>query len=175
MISLENISSRIGDEIFFTRLNNSFEIGRIHGIWNETDRFNRYFLQILTGHIPLSSGIIRYEGEKLDHANVVYYNRSDMAGLDFTNGPSQYRSNNKFIYLFDNIFSSLDIASVVLLYRTILPLKAMGSTILITSTDYKALRASTDFFHIFSQGAFQAKLHVKQYELLDRVFMHLQR
>ena len=175
MISLENISSRIGDEIFFTRLNNSFEIGRIHGIWNETDRFNRYLLQILTGHIPLSSGIIRYEGEKLDHANVVYYDSSDMAGLDFKNGPTPYHSNNRLIYLFDNMFNPSDITSVVLLYKIILPLKAMGHTILITSTDYKALRASTDFFHIFSQGAFQAKLHVKQYELLDGVFRHLQR
>lgn len=175
MISLENISSRIGDEILFTNLNNSFECGRIHGIWNETDTIGRSFLQLLAGNIPLSSGVIRYEGDKLDHADVAYYNRADMPGPDFKNEPAPYYCNNKLVYLFDNIFHPTDIRSVVQLYKIILPLREMGRTILITSADYRALRASTDFFHIFSQGAFQAKLNFKQYDLLDDVFRHLQR
>jgi ABC-type sugar transport system ATPase subunit len=137
MMALENISSSgTANGISFTNLNNSFETGRIHGIWNEADSVNTGFLQLLTGNIPLSSGIIRYQGKRLDHA---------------------------------------DLASIVRLYKMIQPLKQLGRTILITSTDYKALKAPTDFFHILSKGAFQARLHAKQYHLLDDVFRHVQR
>jgi len=159
----------------FTNLNNSFETGRIHGIWNEADTVNTGFLQLLTGNIPLSSGIIRYKGERLDHADVAYYNRTEMSGPNLKNESTPYHYNNKLVYLFDDIFNSADTISVVSFYKAILHLKKMGRTILITSTDYKALRASTDFFHILSKGVFQAKLHFKQYDLLDDVFRHMQR
>ena len=175
MISLENISSHNGDEVLFNNLNNSFETGRVHGIWNETDTANTRFLQLLTGDIPLSSGIIRYEGERLDHADVVYYNRAGMPSQDLKNEPLPDQYKNKSVYLFDNIFNPADMRSSLHFYKIILPLKNMGRTILITSTDYKALSVSTDFFHIFSQGVFQARLDPLQYYLLDDVFRHLQR
>jgi len=166
-MALENISAGNDNGISFTNLNNSFETGRIHGIWNEADRVNTGFLQLLTGSIPLSSGIIRYEGKRLDHADVVYYDRAGMPGPD--------QSSRKLVYLFDNILDPADLRSIVRLYKIIHPLKQLGRTILITSTDYKALRAPTDFFPILSKGAFQARLHAKQYHLLDDVFRHLQR
>ncbi|MDO6432895.1 hypothetical protein Q4E93_19965 [Flavitalea sp. BT771] len=168
MIALENISASGNDNgTSFTNLNSSFETGRIHGIWNEADSVNTGFLQLLTGNIPISSGIIRYEGKRLDHADVVYYNRAAL--------PRPHQHSRKLVYLFDNIFDPADLASMVRLYKIIHPLKQMGRTILITSTDYNALKAPTDFFHIFSKGAFQARLHARQYHLLDDVFRHLQR
>lgn len=173
MISLENICSRKDDVISFTNLNGSFEAGRIHGIWNETDAVNTSFLQLLTGDLPLSSGAIRYRGGTLNHTDVAYYDRIDLPWLNFRNEslPDQY--NNKSVYLFDNIFNSADVRSSVRFYKIILPLKEMGGTILITSTDHTTLKASTDYFHIFSKGAFQARLDVNQYYLLDDVFRHI--
>ena len=173
MISLENISSRKGDEILFTNLNGSFETGRIHGIWNEAGIVATGLLRLLAGDIPLSSGVIRYNGERLDHADVVYYNRMDMLGLNVKKEAALYHYNNKLVYLFDDIFNSADMISTVCFCKAMFHLKKMGRTILITSTDYKALKASTDFFHILSKGVFQAKLHLKQYDLLDDVFRHM--
>ena len=175
MILLENISSQKSDEISFTNLNNSFETGLVHGIWNETNIVNTRFLHLLTGDTPLSSGIIRYGGERLDHAEVVYFSGADMPWQDLKNEPVPDHYNNKSVYLFDNIFNSADLRSSVHFYKIILPLKKMGKTILITSTDYRALRASTDFFHIFSKGAFQARLHLKHYYILDDVFRRIKR
>jgi ABC-type sugar transport system ATPase subunit len=88
--------------------------------------------------------------------------------------PPPHPCSRKLVYLFDDIFDPADITAAVRFYKIILPLKRMGRTILITSTDYRTLRAPTDFFHIFSKGAFQAKLHSRQYNLLDDVFRHLQ-
>jgi len=181
MIALENVSSRIGDEILFTNLNTSFETGRIHGIWIESD-VGRRFLHLLTGGIPLSSGVIRYHGRSLDPSDVAYYTRSGIPGpygqdewssLLCNNEPVPQPGNIRPVCLFDNIFDPGDMQSVVRLYHMILRLREMGSTVLITSTDHKALSASTEFFHILSKGAFQAKLHFQQYDLLDDVFRHL--
>jgi len=180
MIALENITSQRGDEISFTNLNTSFEIGFIHGIWNETDNVNTAFLKLLTGNAPLGQGTIRYKGVSLDHADVAYYNKADMPGSGFENElvpyqyDNKYEYNNKLVYLFDNIFGSADMRSLVHLYKMVLSLKKMGRTILITSTDHRALLASTDFFHILSKGAFQAKIHFRQYDLLDGVIMQMQ-
>jgi len=167
MMALENISSGNVNGISFTHLNNAFETGRIHGIWNEADNVNTGFLQLLAGTIPLSSGTIRYGGRRLDHADVAYYNKAGMSG--------PHQDNSKLVYLFDNIIDPADLASVVRLYEMIYPLRQMGRTILITSTDYRTLKAPTDFIHILSKGAFQARLHARQYHLLDAVFRHMQR
>jgi len=175
MMALENLSSLNSDGISFTNLNNSFEAGLIHGIWNETDTVNTGLLQLLTGNIPLISGTIRYNGEQLDHTEVAYYNRADLPGQGLEKQLPLQPCRRKLVYLFDDIFDPADITAAVRFYKIILPLKQMGRTILITSTDYKALRVPTDFFHIFSKGAFQAKLHSRQYNLLDDVFRHLQR
>src|SRR5438105_244520 len=102
MMALENISCR-NDGLSFTNLNNAFETGRIHGIWNEADSVNTGILQLLAGNIPLSSGTIRYKGERLDHANVAYYSRADM--------PGPHPCSRKLVYLFDNIFDPADITS----------------------------------------------------------------
>lgn len=172
MISLDNITSRTEDEILFTNLNNSFETSFIHGIWNETDDVNTGFLKLLAGNIPLSSGIIRYKGMQLDHADVAYYGRADMPGPDFKNEFIPYQ-NGKLVYLFDNIFDAAGTSSFAYFHKMILFLKKMGRTVLITSTDHKVLIASTDFFHILSKGAFQAKFDFRQYDLLDDVLKHV--
>jgi ABC-type multidrug transport system ATPase subunit len=175
MIALENVYSRIGDEILFSNLNNSFEIGRVHGIWNEKDKVNTWLLKLLAGHVPLDSGIIRYRGVRLDHTDVAYYGRGCVSGTGIIKGPVLYKHESKLIYLFDNIFDRTDRRSFVRMYDMILSLKDMGRTILVTSSDHRVLIAATDFFHILSKGVFQAKVHFRQYDLLEDVLSHVQR
>lgn len=175
MIAVENISSRIDDKILFANLNNSFQTGRIHGIWHEKNEAGTAFLKLLAGDFLPDNGWFRYGQERLDHTDVAYYNRDDMPGAVFEMMPSSGLYKDKLIYLFDDVFDASDMRYFLFCYKIILSLKEAGKTILITSTDHKVLTAFTDYFHILSGGVFQATLRFGQYDLLDEVLKHVRR
>jgi hypothetical protein len=172
MVTIEHISFQIGDQTLFADLTNSFEGSQIHGVWNSTASGNTAFLQMLAGNIPIRSGIIRYGGQLLDHTVVAYYNTENMPWI-FRNDQVMDYGNDKWIYLFDNMFSLSDFRLVIRLYKVILLLKKLERTIIITSTDYKELIAATDFFHILSNSSFPLKLDYKEYDLLHGVFRQM--
>jgi ABC-type multidrug transport system ATPase subunit len=173
MITIENISFQNGEHTLFNNLNNSFEPSQIHGVWHTTASGNTAFLQMLAGSIPLCSGIIAYEGMELDYTSVAYYNLKNMPWLGFQDDNAEHHRNKKLIYLFDNLFSIPDFRSIIHLYKAIHSLKKAGRTIIITSTDYKELVASTDYFHLMSNNSFPLKLHYKNYDLLDNIFRQM--
>jgi len=173
MIAVENISSRVGDKILFANLNNSFETGRIHGIWHEKTEVSTVFLKLVAGYFLPDVGLFRYRGMRLDHTNVAYYNRDDMPEAVFEIMSSSQPYSDKLIYLFDDVFDASDMRSFLFFHKLILSLKEAGKTIMITSSDPRILTAFTDFFHILSGGVFQATLRFGQYDLLDDVLKHI--